>query len=316
MCMITYLEPGIDVPEEGIINGATWNDDGHGWAIAAETGVMLTGHYMDAEIALATFKLTREAYPDAYAMFHSRFATHGTVGLVNVHPFKVGKYAVVSHNGILPVKFHPQHVDDTRSDTAILAGSFLPGRTQVSGIWTRKERRRIGNIIGIGNKLAILSVSPYLDSPRGYLINSHMGQWDNGVWFSNGDYRNQWRARYATSHTSNDFGSKGAIGGAWMWDDDGYGWHPVSDKEIAAKRVQYGVCPLCADSKNVDRTSNICLRCDTCLDCLEPCRACTCYFDRESIRANTDTPSEDLVSDNPAIVQRAMIELEGRHSSE
>lgn len=262
MCMITYLPANVAVPYAEILQGSTYNDDGHGWAIAAEIGVMLSGHYLDATTALETFRLTREAFPNAPAMFHSRFATHGTVSLANVHPFTVGKYAAVAHNGILPTKFQPSVKGDTRSDTAIMAEAWLAGRSQTSGIWTRRERQRIGRIIGAGNKLCILSVSPWLDKPKGYLVNAAQGNWHRGAWFSNHD----WEARYSR-HVG-----KGLVSGAW-WDDD--------DLTLTARRSlqnakDLGACPVCKSDADIDATANMCLYCDTCLDCYQYTRACTC----------------------------------------
>jgi hypothetical protein len=299
MCNITYLKPGIEVPTIEIENAASWNDDGHGWAIAAEMGVMLTGRYMDIGTALDTFNLTRKAFPNTHAMFHSRWATHGTVGLSNVHPFSVGKFAAVAHNGILPGKFQPTK-GETKSDTAIMAHYWLAGRAQQSGIWTRKERQRIANIIGKGNKLCILSVSPFLPEPKAYLINSSQGTWDHstGAWFSSDSYTS------AYSRRSN---------GGWLWD---YG----TDDDEWVKNEHTGVwsrktskpadksCPLCHGSaEHVDRISNVCGRCDSCLDCMEPLRGCMCYYPQEKL-AETAHGDEEEMTDAVSIV---MSELGG-----
>lgn len=275
MCNITYLPGGVEVPEDEIYNAATWNDDGHGWAIAAATGVMLTGRYMDFDTALDTFKLTRDAYPDAPAMFHSRWATHGTVDSTNVHPFTVGKYAAVAHNGVLPSKFQPSRGsrDAHMSDTAVMAAYWLAGRAQTPGVWTRKERRRIARIIGTGNKLCILSVSPYLPEPRAYLVNAAEGTWDSvtGAWFSSGSYASPFsRKRYG--------------GSMWDWDIDSYEWvkDPVtgvwSRQDIGPAAKAADKCPICNHSEGLKAELGVCTRCDSCLDCFEPMRLCQCKY--------------------------------------
>lgn len=280
MCMITYLPAGIDVPYDGIANGATWNDDGHGWAVAAEPGVMLTGHYMDSGAALDTFDITRRAFPNAPALFHSRFATHGSRGLVNVHPFKVGKYSVVAHNGILPNKFHPQGTD-SRSDTAILAGEWLQSQTQ--GMWTRKERKRIGRVIGDGNKLCILSVSPWLSEPKGVLVNANKGYWIDGAWFSNldctYDYRTSRYGKYSWDDDATVIGTK-ALG---KWSDGFHG------------RTVPGECPFCESNSNVDISVNTCLKCDVCLDCLEMTRVCMCWSPESARKESESTQGKGWV---------------------
>jgi hypothetical protein len=280
MCMITYLPANVKVPVSGIYNGGTWNDDGHGWAIAAEIGYMPTGHYMDLETALETFLVMREQYPASPALFHSRWATHGSKGIKNVHPFYVGgkefgKNVVVAHNGILPTAFHPTK-KDTRSDTAILAQEWLGMQTR--GTWTRKERARIGAMIGGGNKLAILSVAEHLAKPKGYLVNADRGEWVRGAWFSNGDHQSNWsRGRYLGSTTGKGTG----------WASHAYGKGVkrtgsviTEDSSMFRGRGVYSAtdeCPWCYSVGHVDLASNCCDWCDTCLDCIEPIRDCMCY---------------------------------------
>lgn len=267
MCNITYLPSGVPVPEIEIRNAASWNDDGHGWAIAAETGVLLTSRHMDVDSAMETFKATRKAFPNSPAMFHSRWATHGTVTLDNVHPFTVGKYAAVAHNGILPSKFQPQKGSavEHMSDTAIMARYWLAGRAQTAGIWTRRERRRIANIIGKGNKLCILSVSPYLPEPKGYLVNAEQGTWDKytGAWFSSDSYLYAWTPKKYQSR------------GGWLWGSDYDEWDSFTS---SPKTGAPDKCPNCKTSQGIDLGSGVCLHCDFCLDCLFPLRECMCHY--------------------------------------
>lgn len=291
MCMITYLPPHVKVPMTGIANGGQWNNDGHGWAIAAETGVMLTGKSMDLDIALESFRAAREKYPAAPALFHSRWATHGVVDTSNVHPFYVAGKAhagnvVVAHNGVLPAAFHPGK-KDRRSDTRIMADEWL-GK-QSNGTWTKKERKRVGNLIGPGNKLAILSVSPQLDKPRGYLVNGSRGEWVKGAWFSNGDHWSGYaRGRYA-----------------WTgYHGTGYGYSTVSGKttvhtgkyggtyESAYSGGMFGIkdeCPMCFGTDHIDLAAGVCTFCNTCLDCFENTRDCLCYVPESTLDKALDT---------------------------
>lgn len=299
MCNICYLPAGVEVPETEIYNAGTWNTDGYGWAVAAEIGTMLTGRYLDLDTALTTFAATRKAFPNVPAMFHSRLATHGTVSLSNVHPFTVGKYAAVAHNGILPTKFQPQRgsINAHMSDTAIMARFWLAGRAQTAGVWTRKERNRIGRIIGKGNKLAILSVSPFLPEPRGYLINGGQGTWDSvtGAWFSNHDYMYQWTPK----------NSKGSL--AWLWADDEWsGGYEVGRKSDPSP---YDRCPNCGHSEQLDSISGVCLYCDFCLDCLFPLRECMCHYPGDSFKTDEDRTAEADAEDMP--IEIRMTELGG-----
>jgi hypothetical protein len=306
MCMITYLPADVEVPEEEILNGASWNDDGHGWAVAAETGVLLTGRYMAADVAMETFKATRAAFPHAPAMFHSRYATHGTISLPNVHPFMVGKFAAVAHNGILPGKFQPAG-NEAMSDTAIMANYWLAGRAQVSGIWTRKERKRIANIIGKGNKLCILSVSPFLPEPRAYLVNAQQGYWDNltGAWFSAHDYQ------YGLKSAAKGSGRFGY--GNW-WDEDDWKGTTGTGYASIPKPVTYGACPNCNTSSEIDSASGVCLYCDFCLDCLSMLRECQCGYPEGLILTADEAKGLGEAIENPTMdeIEIVLTEMDGK----
>jgi hypothetical protein len=275
MCMITYVPANVEIPEYGIENGAFINDDGHGWAIAADIGCMLTGRYMDFDQAMTSFKIARKAYPQAPALFHSRWATHGVKGPRNVHPFQLGKYAVVAHNGVLPVAFHPEK-DDPRSDTAIMAEDWLNYQSK-GGRWTRNERRRIGMAIGGGNKLCILSVSPRFDKPRGFLVNQAYGEWRDGAWFSNDGFRG-WSRRYSggTRYSSFDdyWDSKSsAYGTGWTGSTSPKGEaddsEPLPLLESTSKELEHvkNECRFCGALDRVDTEFQFCTICLTCQDC-------------------------------------------------
>jgi glutamine amidotransferase len=117
MCILSYFPPGTPVDGDALFNGGISNPHGHGWAIAT-TNSIVTGKSLDLLEALDEFTEVRDRHREGPALFHSRWATHGSVGLANVHPFYVGRsrMTVVAHNGILPASAHPEDGDD-RSDT-------------------------------------------------------------------------------------------------------------------------------------------------------------------------------------------------------
>lgn len=186
--MATLIPAGIAIPDEGLRNGSITNKDGHGWAVASVNGLFV-GKSMKFEEALAGLKACREREGiRSIAMFHSRFGTHGEYGEYNIHPFYVGKdeQTAMAHNGVLPSKFLPDH-KDRRSDTRILADYFgYTGEVDNSrGVPSRGAGGRIGKMIG-SNKLVFLSVKS--GKPVSRIINSHLGTWDGGVWYSNSGY--------------------------------------------------------------------------------------------------------------------------------
>lgn len=239
MCILSLLPPGVAVDVDSLWNGGINNPDGHGWAIV-EHGGIVTGKSLNLAEALKSFVAARERHPAGPALFHSRWATHGSVNLQNVHPFVVGgsELTVVAHNGVLPAEAHPA-VGDDRSDTRKFADEILPTR------FRRLDRRRAHDALsrwcGRGNKLVILTVDPRYQR-NSYLVNEGSGRWDasTGIWHSNEDY----------------------LGGA------------ISVGSTLGG-VAGGGCDLCWYGE-IDR-NGYCVQCRSCGDCYEHIRDCQCW---------------------------------------
>lgn len=281
MCMATYIPGGAEIPYKGLENGATTNDDGHGFAIAAESGLMIVRKGMDFYDILDQFATLRAMYPDSPALFHSRWATHGSKNPDNAHPFKVDDYSVLAHNGIMPEVFHPTKGDD-RTDSAKFA-SILSHN--ISGMWSRRERRRIGRMIGSYNKLVILSVNPVFIKPRGFVVNADRGYWqEDGVWFSNSDYKDSWYGAYRHAmKTGNESFDE------WWADYKAYNG-TQDDMRSLAPSTPVQQCILCAG--DVDK-NGYCYECATCQDCMEIWQDCDCFLPQSARRETADDDSED-----------------------
>jgi glutamine amidotransferase len=187
MCLLTFLPAGVRPDEDALARGTFVNNDGHGFAIVA--GNRLIVHRgMHADEVIAEFARQRGRHPSGPALFHSRFATHGTVSKHNTHPFTVGgdKHTVLAHNGILPKTVHPG-LGDSRSDTRIAAEDVLPA-SGFASFDRPATRARIERWLGTGNKVVILTVNPRYRTTA-YLFNEDGGVWDNGIWYSNTDYQ-------------------------------------------------------------------------------------------------------------------------------
>jgi len=247
MCLLSYFPAGV-LPDAGALrNGAVFNDDGHGFAIVTDDH-MIVEHDMDAELMIATFETLRRRYPQGPALFHSRFATHGTRSLANCHPFPVGgdPCTVLAHNGVLPALVQPTD-GDPRSDTRIVAEDFLP---LFGPLRTRAARLRLQRWMRPTNKMVILTVDRRFRQ-RAYILNEDAGIWDGGIWYSNDGYL---PTRWAGPRANAD-----------PWD-----WPQWTTSDHVADR-----CWFCYSI--IDITDHRCRVCGWCTGCGEMPEHCLCY---------------------------------------
>lgn len=277
MCMITYVPGSIPLPEDGIRNGSFINNDGHGWAIASNDGIQI-GKSMDFDTAFDELREARKDHGErSLVMFHSRFATHGTVDEFNVHPFWADDYTAVAHNGILPMAWHPTK-KDKRSDTRILVDRTIPHYLGPNGVPSRKAGKTLGKVIGSGNKLTILSVASGV--PKVRIINAHLGDHHEGVWYSNSGYLppyNGWRSRYAP-YTGTTIGGR--------WDDE---------PSTVGKEYEDRKCDVCNVDGFVLLETGVCEICHVCTSCYYDERWCTCPWNqRKELTTLEDVVEESL----------------------
>lgn len=258
MCMLTvYPMPGLldDKGVERLANGAQINGDGHGWAVIVNDRI-LTGRSMDATTAIEGFA---RAYARATgpALFHSRWATHGTTNIANVHPFPVRKVkdTFVAHNGIMPAECYPEKWDP-RSDTRIFADDILPQRFR--HLDSDRTRERLEKWLA-GNKIAILTTNRKYQRQL-YVFGLERGCWEDGVWYSNDDYEgyaHRWLGRFGgTNHE-------------WVGEKCNFCDKPVIN--------EWGYCEAC----------------DTCQDCWEVRAECQCYYGSSSTVIGTVKGTDD-----------------------
>lgn len=266
MCLLTVLPmPGLFDAKtyERLENGAEVNPHGFGWGVVSGNRVV-TGKSMNAEEAIEDFY---DAYTMATgpAMFHSRFATHGSKGLDNVHPFPVGKMrdTYIAHNGIMPVESHPGK-DDDRSDTRVFADDILPRN------YRRLDSVKVQEHLSTwlrGNKIAVLTTNRAYRRQL-YVFGLKAGEWVDGVWFSNGDHEGWKNYRHF------------AI--------DEYTWTgALANKTSVSKE-----CIFC-ESVDID-TMNYCKMCTTCQDCLEAETACLCMVPDGEADDSTESTSKEV----------------------
>jgi glutamine amidotransferase len=279
MCILSYIPANTPITKqamEHLLNGGLNNPDGHGFAIAdPKTAQIIWGHSLTIEEALEEFIEMRELYPEGPALFHSRWATHGSVKIDNCHPFQVDGSAktVLAHNGILPKDAHPEKGDD-RSDTKILAEDLLP--KWYSRLDNRRTRQNLARWAGSGNKLVILTVDPKYRRNI-YLVNENAGQWDHGtgIWHSNGDYKDAWRKWYGTTKKDTNYTYNWGYGAATK--SNNYGIRDLKPVTPMYNDAGQEICWIC-EKGQVNEVTRYCNNtwCDSCNECGDEVRYCMC----------------------------------------
>ena len=295
MCMLCVVNPGVIPDRDKLENSALNNPHGFGFAIAVpDEERIIVERTMDADESINNFLKLRKKYMDGYALWHARFATHGSKTVANCHPFKVGKdkRTYLAHNGIIDI---PMDAKEDRSDTRVFAEELLPALGGVTAldndyIWDMALNYTTGS------KVAVLTVDPDAKHPL-YLMHAEKGEEIDGVWWSNDGYC---LTRY-TSTASTTYGS-----GSW-WDDE-WSYDPKAlkpkDKSVTsidAARIKESMkskavalqeatkvgkenvmvsCFNCMSDitlKQIEDYSETCLHCGACFDCESEAEECMCY---------------------------------------
>lgn len=171
MCLIAYVPAGRHMPEPYMQNAYEGNPDGIG--IMSKDGVRKFYGRKMLKKARRYMRILHKMNAE-YAV-HFRFATHGSAGYENTHPFQTPNgEAFVMHNGVLhkyAEKIDPK-CDD--SDTAVFVRSLVDADFSDASYWEWVERE-----IGWGNKLCVMSWDGQFR-----LVNADAGTWRDGVWYS------------------------------------------------------------------------------------------------------------------------------------
>lgn len=181
MCLLSYLPSGVYPNPDHLLNGAIFNRDGCGWAIACtDHDTIHIGKSLNEQTAVDEFCDAREQCINHPALFHSRLSTGGIATVYNCHPFYLGgdKQTVIAHNGIL---FTPP-MSERRSDTRVWAEDVVPH------LYRRLDRKgvqqAIHNRLKGSNKILFLTINPRYGQ-QSYLFGEELGIWVSGVWHSN-----------------------------------------------------------------------------------------------------------------------------------
>ena len=258
MCMLCVVPPNVLPSRDKLMYSAINNPDGFGFAIVASREKrIIVEHTMNADDAVNRFLEMRAKYPDDYALWHARFATHGTTNLDNCHPFYVvDDQTVLAHNGVLPIDIP---AGDTRSDTRIFTEDVLAPMGGVKALDNPHMYNMIEEYTS-GSKLCVLTVDPVAQYQM-YLIHSDKGAEDESkVWWSN----DSCKADYGYSR--------------WLPSQAYDTFYPSYD-HYSTKTEGVFPCVACYALIDEDRLEKdaICPMCNTCQWCDMDVRGCMCY---------------------------------------
>lgn len=256
MCLLLVASPNSTPKKKDLECASCNNPHGFGYAVIAGDKI-ISGRGMSAKKVIREFLAVRKEFPNSYAMYHARLATHGVKNEENCHPFKVGgdSRTYLAHNGILDVDIH---ATDKRSDTRIFAEDILPNFGGVKGL-DNDNTWIILSKWAVGSKIAVLTVDPNANDSC-YIINEKSGCWDNdGIWWSNDSYKpSQW-----SNYWGGDISKESSV----------YPYSSVvpyntadSTSRIEDAHTEFE-CPSCLGIAFENANPYWCEFCNTCFDC-------------------------------------------------
>lgn len=273
MCLLVVCKPNAIPKREELTEGACANPHGYGFAMIID-GKIFRYRTMSARKAVGKFIHMRQQYPQGYAIWHARYATHGVKNEDNCHPFQVGDDVdtVLAHNGVLDTFIGK---DDKRSDTRIFAEDTLP---KLGGVTALEDENLYRMIEGwaSGSKIAVLTTNPKAEYQL-YLINEKLGHWDdNGVWWSNSSYK---RSTYTTTtyYKADSHPVVDTIAYDSTYDEEQAYYKELSEKPDLDGYLVVDQCPMCEALIDIDISAEYCQYCEACMSCWSNYQDCMCY---------------------------------------
>jgi hypothetical protein len=331
MCLLLVAEPGKTPKKEELEQASCANPHGFGFAFMTNDGI-IRERGMSARKMIAKFLALREEYPDTYAMWHSRYATHGPKNEDNCHPYQVGKdeLSFLAHNGILPTHLP---ASDKRSDTRVMAEEILPAMGGVSALDNEFLWEMLETWVG-GSKVVIFTTNPNAINQI-YILGEKRGHWLDGIWYSN--YTYVVRPAYVAPKSYSDNRGPWEPTGEWsvelgkwvaypktggtilpfhksengVWSSELLGETPaeriirheqealeelMDDEFIILREGDYAECAWCRmtyDLNDVTVDLDICGACYSCFDCGSLETDCMCWKRSEGASTNRSTTSDD-----------------------
>ena len=179
MCIAILQKKDSPLTSDQLTNCWRSNNDGVGYSFIKDNRLQ-SKHFLE-------FYSFENEYKTDYAaegkkskfMVHFRYATHGTVDLQNVHPFKVNEDLHFCHNGIIDNVQISKKVSDTRIFNRNILQRYHHNFLKDSKLMKKIKRKYLK-----GSKLVFLN-----QNNEHHIVNEDRGMWNKGIWFSNDGYK-------------------------------------------------------------------------------------------------------------------------------
>jgi hypothetical protein len=245
MCIIVAVPAGVASPKRQHLETAWESNKDYGGAMwINENGRINIGKWKEKDEIIDNFYLMLEKYgKDSPVVLHLRNATDGSVTLDNTHPFRLNNKSAFCHNGRI-VKCIPtgKFKDKNYSDTRVFRDQIL---RYMPSEWTPGIRLLLEEYIGKSSRIAWMDVTGNL-----VLLNEALGEWVNGVWFSNDYYK--FKRRTYQGHIYDWTGAEDE----WeAWADRVTSGNPVGYKplyeKIGRRSARKVICDGCNKSSEI-----------------------------------------------------------------
>lgn len=183
MCIAAVVSPNKSITKDQWANMVRLNPHGAGFSfVHPETGRVEIVKSMDGMELFTKYQRAVRAGANKHPMLvHMRWATNGAKVASNAHPFRIRKQnAAFIHNGIISQLAGDRDVSDS-----VLLGKRVLSRLPHNWQDESAIRLLIEDYIGKGNKVAVLHGG---ENPSYTILNEELGNWVDGVWFSNNSH--------------------------------------------------------------------------------------------------------------------------------
>lgn len=182
MCIAIFKPQGKIVTKTALHRSFTVNGDGAGYVFADKGKLIIKKGFFRFKDFWREFRNDMGKYGNPTTLIHFRIATHGRIDADNCHPFAVGKNFAFIHNGVIDCAMPEKEMSDTFN-----FGKFILSPLVKEFGAKIFESSAMGDLLGMSigySKLAIIDRFGEVT-----LVNSEMGVWDAGVWYSNESYQ-------------------------------------------------------------------------------------------------------------------------------